>query len=72
MRFISKIIDRIAIKVTTWGLDRLYGIDCESKVWDEDDDLINIPGYEPYNHKTDYCLSCEATRLVEKMKEIYS
>lgn len=55
----TPLVDRLAARVGTWALRRLYGADCETDVLDD------FPG-----DTTVRCLSCDATRLVEHMKEI--
>jgi hypothetical protein len=57
-RLIPDVLDRIACRLGIWALRRLYGADCATDV------RADFPGEDLD------CISCDAKRLVESMREI--
>ena len=56
--FKASLLDRIAVKVSIWGLRRIYGPKCRIDV------RVEFP-----NEPDVWCGSCEAERLIREMQE---
>ncbi len=57
MNWINSFIDIVAVKVSIWGLRRLFGADCETDVRND----------FPEGYVELYCLSCDAKRIINSL-----